>query len=513
MPRPNAVLTFLTLSLEPSRKGIRQIVVCGGVIVSRGGTIFSISKIASFFFVRFVVLHLSPLPNHSQTALPRPLPSRGSAFAAWKLGKKIENQTFPEQRRFSIASAPRIQILHGPTTINRRRRRTSSPVLAYDTLAMRELAGSGLAGVRHLHDEREKRRRPRTATGSGSCSRASNIATVKGGPLPRAPRVSPRQHRRIEDTHVYLCAKVDPVMGSLILALMEGRPDDIHRAALDHLLSKRKADGETRRTSSTASTTADPELRGRVGDGSSSASAPTGDEGEEAIQQRRLARRQDRLFMTREIGPLVTELIRRTLRFMPTDVEGFLIEQLQDVIARDGIPAQDLGSNFRRLGPYPPSSGTLGISDSGEHLGNHKKVGPTYQHRPTRPSTARSRLQQAQSLDHHVQQTSPPLSGRTAEARRSPSPPRGPKNGGLSDEDDDLGDRDGVEAPLLSQQAGGGRVVAHGVKESQNKPWDVEVVRCFAKTRVLFSYTPAHVSACIATLDKTALNLFAAWKK
>lgn len=281
--------------------------------------------------------------------------------------------------------------------------------------------------------------------------------------MPRAPRVSPRQRRRIEDTHAYLCARVDPVMGSLILALMEGRPEDIHEAALKHLLSKRRGrDGCA--DDQMGANMARPEQPNGVNGAGDNAQATAGNGREEAVpQQRRLARRQDRLFMAREIGPLITELIRRTLHHMPTDVESFLIEQLQGGVAPEGRGGsyardkEDVNNNRR---PYPPPEGV----DSADSRKN----------RPTRPSTARSRLQQAQSLDFHVQQTSPPLSGRTAEARRSPSPPRGPKNGGLSDEEDGVCDQGGGDASAPSGGSGGRAVVA-GVKESQNKPWDVEV--------------------------------------
>lgn len=370
---------------------------------------------------------------------------------------------------------------------------------------MTELGGSGLAGVRHLHDEREKRRRPRTTTsnrprtfagGPGTFSHPRNTTTtVKGGPLPRAPGVSLRQRRRVEDTHAYLCERVDPVMGSLILALMEIRPDDIHEAALDHLLSKRAADesasaedGQTRTSRTTANSTAGPasanKIKAGVGGGVRAASTTAG--GGAVAQQQRLARRQDRLFMAREIGPLITELIRRTLRCMPTDVECFLVEQLQGgtiaprrrSTATADSHAEHYGSSYRRSNPHlpaPEGTATVATDNSSKdrlHNNNH-------QH-PTRPSTARNRLQQAQSLDNHVQQTSPPLSGRTTEARRSPSPPRDPINGGLSDDEDDgcTYGEDGPrkEASLSSSRGdGGGRAVAHGVRESQNKPWDVEV--------------------------------------
>lgn len=378
---------------------------------------------------------------------------------------------------------------------------------------MEELGGSGLAGVRHLHDEREKRRRPRTTTSSRARSFAggpggfshprNNTATVKGGPLPRAPRLSPRQRRRVEDTHAYLCARVDPVMGELILALMEIKPDNIREAALDHLLSKKRVahvgggedNGEIRTSSTTADTRADPASQNRVDVGVNGGvgAASTAAGGQAVAPHQRLARRQDRLFMAREIGPLVTELIRRTLRCMPTDVESFLVEQLQGggIAPRGrGTATADSLEGDEGSKPRPPATEDIDLAaadssckhrlQNDNHKNSNTNANP-HRHRPKRPSTARSRLQQAQSLDQHVQQTSPPLSGRTTEVRRSPSPPRGPKNGGLT-EDEDNGcaygeERGGEEAPLSSSRGNGGgsRAVAQGVKESHNKPWDAEV--------------------------------------
>eukprot|EP00903_Cladosiphon_okamuranus_P018136 g16690.t1 len=276
----------------------------------------------------------------------------------------------------------------------------------------------------------------------------------------------------MEETHAYLCARVDPVMGSLVLALMEGRPEDTHEAALKHLLSKRLGkDGPADDQQQMGTAVVRPEGQNRVkggGDNRAASSAPADNEGgKEVAQHHRLARRQDRLFMAREIGPLVTELIRRTLHHMPADVESFLIEQLQGGIApgfacSSTAAARENVVNNNRT-PHPPTSN--GVDDPPDSRKN----------RPTRPSTARSRLQHAQSLDFHVQQTSPPQSGRAAEARpRSPSSPRGLKNGALSDEEDGVGDQGGGSASLRSE-GGGGRGVVAGVKESQNKPWDVEV--------------------------------------
>ncbi|CAM9945352.1 unnamed protein product, partial [Hapterophycus canaliculatus] len=200
-----------------------------------------------------------------------------------------------------------------------------------------------------------------------------------------------------------------------------------------------------------------------------------------SAQQQRLARRQDRVFMAREIGPLVTELIRRTLRCMPNDVEGFLIKQLQGCTLADVSRQDKVSNSFGRQYPHPPFD-VAELADGTEHVGNREgsrsnnnSIG-RQSHRPTRPSTARSRLEQAQSLDKHVQQTSPPLSGRATEARRSPSPPRVPRNGGLSDEDDgDYCGRNGGDPQPSSRGDGGVTVSGDRVKESLNKPWDIEV--------------------------------------
>lgn len=376
------------------------------------------------------------------------------------------------------------------------------PLLYTPSSSVMKLGGDGTTGTRQLLNERKKPRRPRSATiarpralaASGGCSYATrtNSDAAERQPLPRAPKVSPRQRRRIEDTHAYLCARVDPIMGSLILNLMEARPDDIRVAALNHLLSKKQAasggahdsneaPAEAVASGSAAGIPEDSKLRRGFDD---VGSVPGPVEGAEVAQQQRLARRQDRLFMAREIGPLITELIRRTLRCMPTDVEGFLIEQLQGCTLED-VTTQDKGGNSsRRQHPHTPSDVTglkspdiLTGSRSNSNSSNSKQF-----HRPTRPSTARSRLQQAQSLDKHVQQTSPPLSGRETEARRSPSPPRIPRNGGLSDEDNsDHGVGDRGDAPPSSRGDGGDMAPENGVKESQNKPWDIEVLSCSLK--------------------------------
>lgn len=378
-----------------------------------------------------------------------------------------------------------------------------------------ELGGSGLAGARHLRDEREKRRRARTrqafggragvgatassasVSGSPGFGYADGAAPGRGGPSPRAPKVSPRQRRRIEDTHAYLCAKVDPVMGELILALVEGRPKNVRQAALDHLLSKKR-----HRTGTAAADTP-------AGAGATVAGSNDGDDGNlgrdrpssqqkyhretngrkkgdnnkahtnnggiapspAAVAARRLAERKDRLFMAREIGPLVTELISRTLRRMPTEVEDFLVEQLQGIasVARqrgDGSDSHGLQLDIR-TSQSRSAGGFPGESDKDRPNGDESE-----QPLSARPSTARSRLEQARNLDQQAQETLLPLAERAgAGARTSSDASNIPKSVNLSDGSSCVVNGD---ASLSLERE---NVVAIGVKESLNKPWDMEVRR------------------------------------
>lgn len=261
-----------------------------------------------------------------------------------------------------------------------------------------ELGGSGLAQVRRLRDERERRRRGRwlenqqgiTGQNAPAKTRAAESARnggptrppvmvapifcgpvdgsgVVGAELPKR-RISLRQCRRVEKVHTYLCAKVDPIMGSLILALVSDRPANVRDAALQHLLlSKKQRDGRngdgdgSEADAANAATITRPEEMDGVGERIGCRTCETlhtpcqkhaepsigsGDGGGAGRNRRdkcgqrdsgtvtdavqRLAQRRDRVFMAREIGPLITELINRTLRYMPTDVESFLIEQLQE---------------------------------------------------------------------------------------------------------------------------------------------------------------------------------------
>lgn len=217
--------------------------------------------------------------------------------------------------------------------------------------------------------------RPFTAAAGGYGRTTVNSGIVGGDCVevePTRRRISPRQRRRVEETHAYLCAKVDPVMGALILALVSDHPTDVRDAALRHLLVSREkkrnissanSDGVAAATvheadisrlnknnacnSRAAVGVSGPKYSVGVAEGGccSSDGGTCGGKGELSMGNGcrdgnsgrdtvgnavgRLAQRRDRLFMAREIGPLVTELINRTLRHMPTDVESFLIEQLQ----------------------------------------------------------------------------------------------------------------------------------------------------------------------------------------
>lgn len=264
-----------------------------------------------------------------------------------------------------------------------------------------ELGGNGLAGVRHLRDERERRRRVRwrthqaaqttsdktTLNGKGALAagghnipcdptrgadkpaaypapRGAHVTDCKIDPMTNR-RISSRQRRRVEETHAYLCAKVDPIMGALILALVSDRPTDIRGAALQYLLVAKKCGSGEPITSTEAvpPVKADPTDKAvcdaccalgvacqkHVESGANPISGDDGGRGGEDVRNsrggggdiggsgectkgsvsKRLAQRQDRLFMASEVGPLITELINRTLRSMPTDVVSFLIEQLR----------------------------------------------------------------------------------------------------------------------------------------------------------------------------------------
>lgn len=376
-----------------------------------------------------------------------------------------------------------------------------------------ELGGSGLAGARHLRDEREKRRRARRRTRQGVESSASSATASPGfgyadgtaagvgggGGSPRAPRVSPRQRRRVEDTHAYLCAKVDPVMGGLIFALVEGRPKNVRQAALDHLLSEKDRGGSrTGTTAGGAATVAgcdgltrdrlssqqdDRETNRRKKEDDSNKTHSNGagvSSSPAAVVARRLAERQDRLFMAREIGPLVTELITRTLRAMPTEVEDFLIEQLQG-ISSSVVQLEGTGNDGRGFLRHDAQkshpAGTSPREESRKDRPNGHDESESQQ-RSARPSTARSRLEEARNLDLQAQETLHPMTERAeAGACTSLGVSKGPQGVNLlSDGEDCSVNEDDAPLPPLGRE----KAVAVGVKESLNKPWDMEVrrVRC-----------------------------------
>ncbi|CAM9607139.1 unnamed protein product [Choristocarpus tenellus] len=278
-----------------------------------------------------------------------------------------------------------------------------------ETLYSLENGGSGLAGVRHLRDNREWRRRART-------ERSKTTDSIK------APLGSPRQRRRIEDTHSYLCAKVDPIMGLLITYLISERPNDVQSAMLGYLLARREGlflgCGSAR----------DGDIMPIVG------SDCTFERGSKKYRHKvgeRLTKHEDRVYMARQIGPLIIELIHRTLRRMPADVESFLVEQLQEKLSPPFLQPEALPK----------------FTSPSEVQGQDR--------RHFRPSTARSRLQHAQSIDSDVQKTSPPR----MEKAEIHTPP---VNVAISRSEE-----------LISSP--GNHVISEGVTESQNRPWDVEI--------------------------------------
>jgi ADP-ribosylation factor family len=253
----------------------------------------------------------------------------------------------------------------------------------------------GLAGIRQLREDRRKARAP-----ADPCAQ-SQVLPVH------------RQRKRAEDTHSYLSSKVDPVMSEAITYLLFARPQDVRRAMLDYFVARRTArDDGGRRLSFT-------ELRAEP----------------------RAAQRHDRLYMAREIGPVMAQLINAVLRRTPDDVEAFLIGQLQDMLR---LP-RDASSI-----PSPRSPAADG----------------------SRPSTARARLSQAQQLDTAVATTTAVAAAAAPKAAAAaavpvlplPLAPFPPAT---------------ASAASSSRQATGrhssGIVVSKGVRESQTEHWDVSV--------------------------------------
>lgn len=296
-----------------------------------------------------------------------------------------------------------------------------------------DLGSCGLAGVRQLREEREKRRRERALARGGLPGEGSS--NDRGSLCHGPPEGSPRQSKRVEDMHAYLCSKVDPIMGSLILALVIDRPNDLRNAALHHLVARRRTSAQT-----------EPDSVGLV-DGSLAGVHEGGrahikHEKRASTALERPAQHQDRLFMVQEIGPLITELINRTLKRMPEDVEGFLIEQLQRAqhgCSGNGTSWYEAHSQGERT--------FLGITGNNCSPSRHN-----------RPSTARGRLQQARDIDLALQHGSPPRA-EGADSRSAGSTPR-PRDG---------------ESSRVRDSSPRDRIITEGVTEKRNKPWDMEV--------------------------------------
>lgn len=351
-----------------------------------------------------------------------------------------------------------------------------------------EQSGSGSTGLQ-LRDERHRRQQAQQP--KQDILLQKTVAYEAGATQsPREPRVSRRQVRRIENIYTYMCAKVDPVMGPLVLALVSDRPDNVREAVLNHLLSKRKERIESRTIddgmaiekgySNSGKATVEYEMG--MGMPPLQNLDTNGDkhrgDGDPPLGVQRQVGRQDRLFMAREVGPLLTALISRTLRCMPEDVESFLIEELQsiNVLAYRNQEFSKQGSFDPRRSSRPLVEDVHGGHVSNLNLGKTQRGISGYDDQDyqdhqqerlvRRPSSARDRLQQAKSLDQHVQKTSPPLSAPTGE-RETPELPR-PKS---IQSDIPSGEGQPFSVALFR----GKTADASGFKETQNKPWDAEV--------------------------------------
>ena len=292
-----------------------------------------------------------------------------------------------------------------------------------------ELDGRELVGKGYLLHECHRRQWPRQLHQAFGIEDAPDYdAEVRQSP--RTPRVSLAQVRRIEDTYAYLCAKVDPVMGSLILALISKKPENVQEAAMSHLLAKKKERIEGGKTE--GESTMSRGERG-IGNGIHSEVGANGSKDRDdcgaASSAQRQASRQDRLFMAREVGPFATSLVSRLLRCRPADVETFLIEELQSdnilirrndrVSSRERLDLRWTHSNSRTSAandghdPHAhPDNKHYVDGDTQDHLKQQQQQQQQQQQSERRPSTARSRLQHAKRLDLQVQYTPPPLSAR-----------------------------------------------------------------------------------------------------
>eukprot|EP00638_Chattonella_subsalsa_P000749 CAMPEP_0117734644 /NCGR_PEP_ID=MMETSP0947-20121206/807_1 /TAXON_ID=44440 /ORGANISM="Chattonella subsalsa, Strain CCMP2191" /LENGTH=542 /DNA_ID=CAMNT_0005549483 /DNA_START=106 /DNA_END=1734 /DNA_ORIENTATION=- len=111
---------------------------------------------------------------------------------------------------------------------------------------------------------------------------------------------SARQKQRIEEAHTYLAAHVDPIMSQMITFLMIDQPEDAGLAMITYL--KKHQAGE------------------QVAAG---------------VNATRLAQRKDRVYMAREVSPLLMKLMNRVIKTKPTQVEAFLIHQLEEMLGME----------------------------------------------------------------------------------------------------------------------------------------------------------------------------------
>ncbi|KAG5185132.1 ADP-ribosylation factor family-domain-containing protein [Tribonema minus] len=258
----------------------------------------------------------------------------------------------------------------------------------------------GLAGIRQLRIARGAAAQENSVDNSRPST--ASAAGVECRPFHR-------QRRRVEDTHKYLTSKVDPVMSDAITYLLFARPQDVRRAMLDYFVARRAArDNNNRRLSF-----------------------------RELGLAPRAAQKHDRLYMAREIGPVVAHLINAVLRRAPDDVEAFLIGQLQDMLRlpRDGASV-----------PAPPAT--------------------------SRPSTARSRLALAQELDTAAE----PLLARSASGKKVT--PTAAAAAAMQQQQQAAAMPPPTLAPKPPETApslGGKRSSSYGVRESKTEHWDLSV--------------------------------------
>eukprot|EP00639_Heterosigma_akashiwo_P026624 CAMPEP_0194693820 /NCGR_PEP_ID=MMETSP0295-20121207/20813_1 /TAXON_ID=39354 /ORGANISM="Heterosigma akashiwo, Strain CCMP2393" /LENGTH=177 /DNA_ID=CAMNT_0039584883 /DNA_START=210 /DNA_END=740 /DNA_ORIENTATION=+ len=111
-----------------------------------------------------------------------------------------------------------------------------------------------------------------------------------------------RQKKRIEEAHNYLAANVDPIMSQLITYLMVDQPEDVSLAMVDYL--RKLQAGEP---------------------------LPV----EAGAAAARQAERKDRVYMAREVSPLLMKLMNRLIVARPVPVVPFLLEQLEGMLGME----------------------------------------------------------------------------------------------------------------------------------------------------------------------------------